>query len=63
MYTLIYALIAIYSGGESIRGGERGPMDLKACQTMKAEMEALRYPFIGKSEQLIVECQPVKEPL
>lgn len=62
-YLLIYTLISIYSGGESFRSGERGPMELEACETMKAEMKALRYPFIGKNEVIIVECEPVKENL
>lgn len=62
-YLLIYALVSVYSGGESVRGSERGPMELEACKTMKAELEALRYPFIGKNEHVIVTCEPVKEPL
>lgn len=62
-YLLIYTLISLYSGGEIIRGGERGPMELEACKTMKTEMEALKYPFIGKNEAVIVLCEPVKENL
>lgn len=62
-YLLIYSLIMMYSGGESVRSGERGPMELEACKTMKAEMEAMKYPFIGKYERLVITCEPVKENL
>lgn len=62
---MLYMLVIVVSGIGVYTGmlGTIGPITLDECQTRKADMEKLPYPFIGKGEKVIITCEPVEEPL